>query len=209
MKGEEHLEELADNAVDRLRDHIDTEQQEIKEKHELHEKLLAWDHIFTHNCAKIPPELNHLHELNDHIHTKIEQIRQLIESDMMRDLTFLTEEENIMATLNEDIKHRDWRACRKDIDLETQKVKEDVNLEKEELKELHTKFIDLMKLMEHSVLLNAIKQDLSILKQKHEYEKLEEYYFLQVYKFANAYEAIFRHLWKKKMHLSDESLESH
>ena len=34
------------------------------------------------------------------------------------------------------------------------------------------------------------------------YEKKEEYYFLQIYKFARAYERVFRHLLKKEIKIA-------
>ena len=101
-----------------------------------------------------------------------------------------------------DIEHRNWRAVRKGIDLETRDEEQIVKLEKRELRDLHSKFIDLMKLMKRSKLISAIEEDMNVQKEKEEYEKLEEYYFLQLYKFARAYERIFRHLWRKNLIIS-------
>ena len=126
----------------------------------------------------------------------------MIESGRLHDLRIIKEEEQILRQLEGDIKHKDWRAVKKGIDLEKGVEKQVLRLEKRELKELHSKFIDLMKLMKKSKLISSIEEDLTAAKEKEEYDKLEEYYFLQIYKFARAYERIFRHLWKKELILA-------
>ena len=62
--------------------------------------------------------------------------------------------------------------------------------------------MEMMKLMKRSKLISAIEEDLIIPKDEVKYQKLEEYYFLQIYKFVRAYEHLFRHLWKKELILS-------
>jgi|SRR3989338_6250401 len=199
---EYEMGELADMAIRELREFIDTEKQLVQEEHELLSKLQSCDYIIGHLDERIPSSMTHLHELNRNIAEKLVEIRELIESGTLNELRVLKEEEQILQQLRGDIEHGNWRAVRKDIDLETRDEEQIVRLEKRELRDLHSKFIDLMKLMKRSKLISAIEEDLTVPKEKEEYEKLEEYYFLQLYKFARAYERIFRHLWRKNLILS-------
>lgn len=201
--GEEYeMEELADLAIGELRAFLDTELQLVQKEHKLHPKLLSWDYVIGHLDERIPENMTHLHDLNRKIADKLIEIRNLIESGRLHDLRILKEEKQILSQLEENVKHREWKAVRKDIDLETREEKQVLKLEKLELKDLHSKFINLMKLMKRSNLISTIEEDLTINKEKEKYVKVEEYYFLQIYKFVRAYERIFRHLWKKELILS-------
>lgn len=198
MTAEYEMEESADIAISQLREFIDTELQLVNEEHDIRSKLLEWDYVIGHLSERIPEGMVHLHDFNKKVSDKLLEIREFVESGDLKHLHIEKEEEQILKQLREDVEHRDWRAVKKDIDLETEEVKRISRLEREELKELHSKFIDLMKLMKRSKLISAIEEDLTIPKEKEKYEKLEEYYFLQIYKFARAYERIFRHLWRKE-----------
>ena len=202
MDEEYEMEELADKAIAELREFVDTELQLVQEEHELHSKLMSWDYVIGHLDERIPADMTDLHDLNRQIADKLIEIRDLIESGRLHDLRIIKEEEQILRQLGGDIKHKDWKAVKKGIDLEKGVEKQVLRLEKRELKELHSKFIDLMKLMKKSKLISSIEEDLTAAKEKEEYDKLEEYYFLQIYKFARAYERILRHLWRKEMFLS-------
>jgi len=202
MNEEYEMEELADLAIEELRAFLDTELQLIQEEHELHSKLLSWDYVIGHLDERIPENTTHLNDLNGKIAEKFIEIRDIIESGILYELRILKDEKQILSQLEEDVKHRGWKAVRNDIDLEIRGEKQVLRLEKGELKDLHSKFIDLMKLMKRSNLISAIEEDLTVAKEKEEYEKLEEYYFLQIYKFVRAYERIFRHLWEKELILS-------
>ncbi len=206
MDEEYEMEEVADMAIEHLREFVDTEKQLVQEEHELLSKLQSWDYIIGHLDERIPANLAHLHELNRKIAEKLIEIRDLIESGRLHDLRILKEEEQILQQLHRDVEHRDWRAVRKEIDLERREEKNVIGLEKTELEDLHSKFTDLMKLMKRSELISAIEEDLTTPKEKEEYEKPEEYYFLQIYKFARAYERIFRHLWRKELYLERSSI---
>lgn len=202
MTEEYEIEELADMAIDDLRAFLDTESQLVQDEHELHSRLLSWDYVIGHLDERIPENKTHLHELNGKIVDKLIEIRDLIESGKFHDLRIIKEENMILSKLKDNIKNREWKAVRRDIDLETREEKQVLRLEKPELKELHSKFIDLMKLMKRSKLISAIEEDWNIAKEKEEYDKVEEYYFLQIYKFARAYEQVFKHLLEKELILS-------
>lgn len=202
MNEKDEMEELADLAIEALRRFIDTEGQLVQEEHTLYSKLLSWDYIVWHLDERIPANMPHLHDLNGNIINKLIEIRDMVESGKLHELGIAREEKQILSHLEEDVKHREWKAVRKDIDLETKEEKQVLRLEKRELRELHSKFLDLMKLMKRSRLISAIEEDLTVAKEKEKYEKVEEYYFLQIYKFARAYERIFRHLWEKELVLA-------
>ncbi|MEK6984216.1 MAG: hypothetical protein AABX33_06600 [Nanoarchaeota archaeon] len=202
MNEEYEMEELADLAIEELREFIDTEKQLVQEEHEFLSKLQSCDYIIGHLDERIPDNMTYLHELNRNTAEKLVEIRELIESGTLNELRVLKEEEQILQQLRGNVEHRNWRAVRKNIDLQTREEEQIVRLEKRELRDLHSKFIDLMKLMKRSKLKSAMEENLTIKKEKDEYEKLEEYYFLQLYKFVRAYERIFRHLWRKDLVLS-------
>lgn len=202
MSAEYEMEELADMAVSQLRESIITESQLVEEEHEFLSKLLEWDYVILHLSERIPEEMKDLHKLNGNISDKLLEIRKLVESGELEHLHIEKEEEQILRQLKKDVEHRDWRAVKKDINKETKEVKRVRKLDKKELKKLHSKFIDLMRLMKKDNLISAIEEDLTVPKEREKYEKLEEYYFLQIYKFIRAYERIFRHLWRKESMLA-------
>ena len=146
----------------------------------------------------IDTELQLIKEEHD-LYTKLLAISNIVMH--LRNLRIIKEEKEVLTKLEEETEHRDWLAVKDNLNLEPQKEKNTLRLEKDELRELHKKFIDLMKFMKRSDLINTIKEDLTKFKEKKEYIKQEEYYFLQIYKFLRAYERIFRHLWKKERRL--------
>ena len=193
-------EEQADMAIAGLRDFIDTEQQLVQEAHDLHTKLLAWDPIVLHLDEIIPGDRAELNQLTSEMSDKLMEIRDLVESGKLQGLKIMREEEQVLERLQADVKHRNWRAVREEVGSEAEREKRFRRLEEEELKELHALFIDLMELMKRSQHL-AIA-DHALLTEKREHEQVEEYYFLQIYKFVKAYERIFRHLWEKERMLA-------
>lgn len=202
MDKEYEMEELADMAIEELRCFIDTESQSVEEEHDLHSKLLSWDYVILHLDERIPENMVHLRGLNDKISDKLTEIRDMIKSEELHELEIIKEEKQILTKLEKDVGHREWKAVRTDIDQETKEEKEVLRLKEEELKKLHSKFIDLMKIMKKSKLIKAIEEDLAVGKEKDQYKKLEEYYYVQIYKFIRAYEKIFRHLWDKELILA-------
>jgi hypothetical protein len=185
-------EELADMAIDNLREFIHTEKQLVHEEHELELKMGSLSYCIEHLEERIPKEMDNLLQLNHDVMQKLIEINDEVQEGELQGLQIIKDKDH---KLDESVKHRDWKAIKKEED----KI---VHLTKKELKELHSDFIDLMKLLKRSKLIKAIEEDLTIPKEKEKYEKLEEYYFLQIYKFARAYERIFRHLLKKEMILA-------
>ena len=202
MAEEYEMEELADMAIAELSSFISTESQFVEEEHELSSKLMSWDYVIGHLDERIPSEMDTLHEFNRKIAEKLLEIRELSESGRFRDLRILEEDREILQKLAVDVRHRNWKAVTADVASERQEEVKSLRLKKRELKELHSKFLELMKLMKTSRLIEAIEESLATAKEKEEFEKLEEYYFLQIYKFARAYERIFRDLWRKEKMLA-------
>jgi len=196
------MEEMADMAVQELRMFIDTEGRVLHEEHDLLSKLLSWDYIVAHLDERIPSEMTHLHELNGNITEKLVEIRDTIETGRMKDLQFVKEEKAIAAKLQQDVKHRDWVAVRRDTDAKDQEEKKVVRLRFEELKALHRLFQELLHMIDKHSIMQAIEKDVHTPKEKAQYAKLEEYYFLQIYKFILAYERILHHLWEKEVMLA-------
>lgn len=197
----EQFEEFADEAIKVLRSFIDTEKQVVTAEHELHEKLMAWENVWNH-LAEICPEGSDLDNLNNEILDKIVDIRDFIETETLQDLRIGREEEDLLKQLEKDVRHRNWRAVKRDIKAEKKEEKKIIRLHKDELKELHSKFLDLLILIKTKV--RPALKNLTTENKKEDFEKIEEYYFLQIYKFISAYERIFRHLLKKERILLEE-----
>jgi len=202
MFEESEMGEFVEEAVEDIRAFIDTEKQIVQEEHELMSKLGTMDLIIGHIVDRIPENMTHLLELTGKISDKIVLMDEQIETWKLHKIRIMKEEKNILSQLEDDVKHREWKAVRKDLDLETEVEEQSLRLEKKELKYFHSLFIDLMKLMKRSNLISVTEEDLTFAQEKEKYVKLEEYYFLQFYKFVRAYERIFRHLWKKELILS-------
>ncbi len=204
MEEEYEMQEFADIAVDELRSFIDTEQQSIEQEHALIDKLHTWTYVIEHLDERIPANREDLHELSGRISEKLVEIRDLVESDMLKDLSIEKEEKLLLGKLREDVKHREWKAVKKDIKSDKRKQKKTLRLEKKELKQLHSLFIDLMKIMKRSKLIKSLDKSLTSEKTIDDYKAQEEYYFIQIYKFARAYERIFRQLWEKELLLVEK-----
>jgi len=195
MPKETSSEELADHAIEVLRSSIETEKQIVTEEHELHEKLMSWEYIFNH-LEKLCPEDSDLYKLNGEILDKIVEIRDFIETETLQDLRIEKEEEDLLEKLEEDVRHRAWRAVKRDIRREKAEEKKAIRLHRDELRAIHIKFLELLILIRKKV--RPALKDLTTENKKEDFEKREEYYFLQIYKFISAYERIFRHLLKKE-----------
>jgi hypothetical protein len=188
-------EEIADMAVEDLRAFVNTEEKLVEEEHELIDKLFAWDSIMAHIEERLPAD-SELHSFNLAIAEKLVEIRDLLESGPLHNLKIRKEEQHLLASLEADLKHRDWRAVKKDIAEEEAEEEKVIRLEAAELKILHTKFTELLALAD--VELSHLKKHLPRESQKDDFEQKEEHYYLQIYKFARAYEEIFRHLLEKE-----------
>ena len=212
MVEEYEWEELADMAIEDIREFIDTEQRFVEGEHELVAKLYSWDYIIKHLEERIPPNMTHLHRLTRKISLKLIEIRDIVESGGYKDTIIEQEEEDLINKLEEEVGHRNWKARRKKprwrqyirnfLLIISRKQGKVLRLELHELKELHSKFQALAKLMRRKKVSSEINKDLTSPKQKKEYLDLVEYYFVQIYKFAIAYQRIFSHLWQKERILS-------
>jgi len=218
MVEEYEWEEIADMAIEDLRDFVDTEQRFVKGDHELVAKLYSWDYIIEHLEERIPPNMTHLHRLTRKISLKLIEIRDIVQSGGYKDIIIEQEEEDLINKLEEEVGHRNWKARRNKprwrqykrqyirnfILIISRKQGKVLRLELHELKELHSKFQSLAKLMRRKKVSSEINKDLTTPKQKEQYENLLDYYFVQIYKFAITYQRIFSHLWQKERILSEK-----
>jgi len=178
---EEELQAI--EAVQDLRAFINTEAQVIEAEHDtdngLIGKLYSWDYIVQHLMEEDAP-----HELIFEVGMVLIEIRDIVES---QNIQILKEETKLLDKLENDVAHRDWRAVKED----EKKEAEIIRLRVEELRTLHSKFIEAMKLMKRSGKID-LEQNLKRPTKK------KDYYLVELYKFLRAYERIFRHLWMKE-----------
>ncbi|MFH1850573.1 MAG: hypothetical protein ABH879_10440 [archaeon] len=184
------LEEVADWAIEECRCFIHTESQAIADEHDLYQRLLAWHNVIGHLEERCPEELL---ELNGKIAEILHELTRLVEEGSLKDLEFRKEEQGLLKQLDDDVKHRDWMAVKRDMASEENEQRGVIRLQDNELEQVHALFMRLLRLMKEGV-----AHDPSVERAKDEFERAEEYYLLEIYKFARAYERIFRHLWKKE-----------
>ena len=207
MAKDYEMEELADEGIKDIRDFLDVEGQALDAEHELLGKMQSWDYVFGHLDERIPASAKKVHELNRKIIEKFLVMRGLVESGRLKNLSLVDEQKSILAKLPADVEHRDWRAVRDDLESDEGKELGAVRLSEVELSHIHGHFLDLMRIMKTGNLVKALKEDLTEAKEKEEYKKAEEFYFVQIYKFARAYERIFRHLWRKERRLLGKTIK--
>lgn len=184
MDEEYEFQEFADMAIAEITEFVNVEQQFIEQEHKLIESISGFEYVLMHLDERIPSDMKEIHTLHTDITNKLIEIRDLVESDRLKDLRLEKEEEAILQRLREDVAHRDWRAVKSDLKAEKEEEEKVLRLEIVELRELHSKFMDLMKLIKRG---NISAADEEI-----------QHYFMQISTFANAYERIFRQLWKKE-----------
>ncbi len=195
MTKEYDWEDVADSLIEDLHAFVDTESRFVQEEHELHEKLVFIDNIFAHLDERITEDQDHLHVLNQAIIDKVLEMRELIETSSLHELSLVKEEQHLLQHLEDDVKHRDWAAIKTPALKDEKKA---LRLELHELKGIHSGFKDIIDLLQKSKVKQAIDADISNPKQKEDYEQQAHYYFVQIHRFASTYERIFRHLIEKE-----------
>lgn len=202
MEEEFDMTELADEAVEELKEFMNTQTKFVEKEHEFFSTIFSWDNVCLHLNQIIPVELTHLHNLNNNVVKKLNEIKELFESGTLFRLKIINEEKEILSKLEEDVKHKKWVAVKKDIDLITGEEKEEIRLEEHEIKDLHSRFVELSDMMKKSKIESVLKDD--SVDKKEKFVKQEEYYFLQIYKFIKSYEQIFKHLFEKEIILANK-----
>ncbi len=198
MADEYPCEGNADYAIECIREFIDVEKHFVKDEHELFNTIMSLVEIVSHLYDVVSEDkVEFLDELTD----KLAELQDIVESDSLKNLRIEKEEEHILNKLKEDIKHREWRAVKDDIEKLEKDEKKALKLEHHELRQVKSHFKELKKIIKKSKLVPANKEDLAEFKQKSDYEKQEIYYFLHLYKSASAYEKIFRDLFNKEKKL--------
>ena len=185
MTEEYEWKDFADDAVQEIEGFIDTESQFIKAEHRLLSSLLSIDYIFAHLDEIIPDEHPKLHEVMAEISNILAEIKNLIESDESRDLKFEQEEKKLLDIFEYDLQHKNWRAVRRIKDAEEKLEIDAVRLREEELKQFHSIFENIKKLI------SKINLD--------EVDEKIRHYLKKLIKILRAYERIFWHLLRKEI----------
>ncbi|MAF50909.1 MAG: hypothetical protein CMH64_02355 [Nanoarchaeota archaeon] len=192
------MEEFADQSIEAVQEFINLEGRLVKEKHALDMVIQHCGNMLFHLDERIPEHMSHLHDLNGEVTDKLVEIQTLLESGELEGLEIVSQEKEALEKLEKDGAHIKFKAIKEEVDKEEKSF---IDLNIGELKNLHSRFLELTKLMEKDNIVKAINQDLANQKEKEEYEELEEYYFLQIYKVLKAYEKIFGDLLRQEHQL--------
>ena len=184
MTEENEWKLLADEAVQQIEEFIDTELQFIRAEHQLLSAFVSIDYIFAHLDEIIPEGHRELHEVLGMICHILTVIKNLIESDESRDLKFEQEEKKLLDIFEYELRHKNWRAVRRIKDAEEKLESGAVRLQEEELKQFHSIFENIKKLI------SKINLD--------EVDEKIRHYLKKLIKILRAYERIFWHLLRKE-----------
>jgi len=200
------MEEWADQAAQEIHLFFDDEYRFVEQEHDFIDKFEQWGIIVGHLAERLEgnKRLDHLRKLNNKVSDLLVKISDYVKHERIHELHILKEEESILRHLKNDIKHRNCLAAKKNTDEVGKKEAELVRLEMHELDKLHKFLNELRKLLQHSCLERAIELDASTEAEKHHFEQVEEYYFIQIFKSAQAYETVFGHLIHKARYLANK-----
>ncbi|MBU1199153.1 MAG: hypothetical protein KKF46_06730 [Nanoarchaeota archaeon] len=183
MAEEYEYEDIANEVLSDMTAFMDVENNFIKKKHELKERLLSLDYVIIHLDERIPSNNKSAHALTNEINDLLQAITGMIESFEQKEVHIEQKEEYILDHIKTDLAHKDWRAVRKDINLEKKEEEIIIRLQSHELSELHFLF-------------KKIK--ITIEKGLPSVEKEIRHYYNELYKVANVYERFFRDLERKE-----------
>jgi len=192
-------EESAEAVIAELREFIDHEQRHVVQSHDLLTRLQSWEYVLLHLDERIPRRMKKLHAINAETTDALVAIRDLVDSVQFQGLKLEREEAHVVARLEADVRHRDWRAARSDLAHATDDAERFVRLEERELKTLHAQFLELATSMQQNRLRDALKEGAQ--KEIAEFAKIEEY-FAHVSAFVSTYERILYDLISKERVLS-------
>jgi len=204
MADEHDWEEFADDAIGELHEFIHLELHYVEKVHGLIGRLHSFGNVLAHFDERLPSHLTNLVDLHREIAEKLGRLIDLVESDQYIDIRIEREEQRVLHDLEDDVKHRDWKAVKNDLGEESEDIEKGLRLKIKELKELHDRFKEIRELMERGNLIEALSADKLPQQTKAEYVKVHEYYFVQFYNFTKAYENIFRQLWEKERAISEQ-----
>ena len=140
----------ADRAIKDLRSIINLEGQFVKKEHQLKDNLQSIHYLLGHLDERIPPNFRAFHALNRRIAEIISELTNMMDSDRIKNLRIVREQTDLLKKLKSDVSHRKWKAVIDDVGLE---VTEDDSLSRlriSELREIHAKFLELMKIIKWS-----------------------------------------------------------
>lgn len=186
---------IAQEAAKDLIADINLQNQVIAREHDLKTKLLVWDNIIEH-LNTLVAENSPQHRLLLSVVDKLTKIRDLIESYEVGELRFVSEEKAVAKKLSIDIGHRNWKLVKIDEQALKKREKKFDKLEIEELKQLKKQFFELGVLIEKSKAIKIKPTDTRTSPEKFKNE--EEYYFLQIWRFAVSYMNVIADLINKE-----------
>ena len=186
---------IAQEAAKELLSGLHVEEQIIAEEHDLKLKLLVWDNIIEHLNTLIS-EKSQQHTLLLKVIDKSTDIRDLIDSYNVEELKLVAEEKGIVKKLESDIPHRKWKLVKIEEKQAKGKAKEFEKLEIKELKKLKVLFLELALLISKSKAIKIKTTDTRTDIEK--FKKEEEYYFLQIWRFATTYYTVISNLITKE-----------
>jgi len=195
------MEEFADMAVQETREFLSVEDQLIQTEHQLIDALYSWDNILGHIDERVSEA--ELVVLSSQISEKIVELREFIGGENKVRVRLTKEEQATEQKLEEAIRHKNWRLVKALEEVEIKEQEQAERLTKDEIKTIHSMFVEIMKLIKTSAQVN-LSEDSTKPIAKEEWEKTEMHYFSEIYKFSRAYERIFRNLWGKERILLGE-----
>lgn len=175
---------IAQEAAKDLLSGLDIEQKIVAEEHDLKTKLLMWDNIIEHLNALVA-ENSPQHRLLLSVVDRLTKIRDLIDSYEIEELRFVSEEKAVAKKLSIDMGHRNWKLVKIGEHVLKKKENKFKKLELRELKKLKKQFFELGILIEKSKAIKIKPADTRTSPEKFKNE--EEYYFLQIWRFATSY----------------------
>lgn len=170
----------ADFAIKNLKEFINVEKQFIQKEHQLSSQLIKMDDIISHLIDDNPDDTNDEMGIYLKIRDKIEKIMDLVESDRLKDLNFDKEEELFLQKIEEDLKNKNWRLVKRDIDSDIESEDSMLRLDIEEISIIYNEFKELVKIFDgspgdakyYTILMNFAKAYEKILLDLYEKEKV-------------------------------------
>ena len=182
---------IAQEATKDLLADLNIQEQTIAREHDLKTKLYIWDNIIVH-LNTLVSEDSAIHGLLLDVIDKLLELRELIEGYEVTELKLIAEEKSIVREINSHIsdknsglQHKGWQLVKIVESKAKGKAQKFYKLEIAELKKLKRKFTELGLLIEKSktIKINPSDGKTAIT----EFKREEEYYFLQLYRFASIY----------------------
>ena len=185
---------------------IDTERGFITKSHNFEYKINELDDIFINLLSRVPEdtEYKELYTFIENISLKIKEIQKQLQSQINHELHFIEEEEYLIAQIDVELKHKDWKAAW----ITAQKVA----VEKTSIIKVDINSLSLIKNILETLIKNITDEEYVVMEEKHivairhekigldALEKVKEF-LIKVNKFFRFYLGVFEHMIIKEQHL--------